>query len=279
MAETTAPRSFGYAEFIEDLEPLIEVGRKFDGADCRHDSQTFKAWKHEVLDLIHRIERQRYSINCQLSDRIFQVPSYGHVTKEEQRHRFEQELGDTLHELDVVVGNFRKYGDPKEAAVPAARVLAQRLKEGGSSESDIANVLRSSGTPPQLIEQALNATAQHGTDTATAARPAVMSEHEVVGAANGKHVWPEKPTLPELIKILPISAYAVLASTFLIGLSIGSYPPYSAGVARWAESVEAKAMGEKLSAMQEALGQTQKALAEARALAAGPSAPAHAASR
>lgn len=275
MTETPAPRSFDYAAFISDLEPLIEAGKKFDASECRHDSQVFKAWKHEVSDLIHRIERQRYSINTRLNERLFQVATYGHVTNEEQRSRFERDLGDTLHELDVVVSNFSKYGDPKKSATPVAKIMAARMRNAGSSEEEIANALRSAGTPAALIEESVDQSA-----IARVVRAEVSSSSPDGQSAPGiRPEWPEKPTLPELIRILPVSAYVVLISIFGAGLAFGSYAPYAAAVAKWAESVEARRMSEGLVELQASLRQTQEDLARANAAAGKPTATAPAAAK
>jgi len=114
------PKPFDYAAFIDELKPLIERGRKFDDSDRSHSSQTYRAWRLELLDLIHRVNRLRYDINCGVEGRWFQVMSYATTSAREQRQAFDRDLEDTLTELELVVSRFDKYGDPRAKSIALA---------------------------------------------------------------------------------------------------------------------------------------------------------------
>lgn|GEM_PF-6571630 len=118
-----SPKPFDYTAFIDELKSLIERGRKFSDSDRNHNSQGYRAWRHEVLDLIHRVNRLRYDINCGIGGRQFQVMSYATTSAREQRQAFDRDLEDTLTELELVVSRFDKYGDPKAKAVAAPEPL------------------------------------------------------------------------------------------------------------------------------------------------------------
>lgn len=105
---------FNYKAFIDEIIRLIKVADDFSSSDKKHDSNAFKAWRHAVLDFIYQIERQKYSINCSLSTRLFHICGYGTYSQSSQQNKFDRDLSDTLNELKLLVTNFEKYGDPKE---------------------------------------------------------------------------------------------------------------------------------------------------------------------
>lgn len=184
------PRAFDYGAFIDDLRPLIRQAQHFPPDVTSVDSQVFKRWRHEITDLINRIQRKRYSINCHIESRLFMISSYGSSTSAEKRKRFEDDLADTLTELDVLVKNFDKYGDPKASAGP---------------------VMDSTKQPaPHTVEVAIAETTQN----TASAEP---------GLAEMK--WPEKVTAAWLWKHMPLSAYGVLISAFLAGMAAGNWEP------------------------------------------------------
>jgi hypothetical protein len=116
---------FDYAAFVEELRTLIVRGSALRVDERKLDSESFRRWRHETKDLIDRINRLRYDINCSIASRAFQVRSYSSVSAREQQQAFDRDFEDTLSELDLVVSRFDKYGDPKnKPVVPALSNVA-----------------------------------------------------------------------------------------------------------------------------------------------------------
>ncbi|WP_157658342.1 DUF4145 domain-containing protein [Burkholderia ubonensis] len=116
---------FDYSAFIGELRALVERGNEFSAGERHRDSESFRRWRHETEDLIHRINRLRYDINCGIGSRAFQVMSYGSVSEREQQMAFDKDFDDTLSELGLVIARFDKYGDPKDiSSRPASAVVA-----------------------------------------------------------------------------------------------------------------------------------------------------------
>ena len=116
------PTKFDYAAFIDELGGLVARARGFRADERSLAGDSFRRWLHETVDLIHRVNRLRYDVNCGIEGRSFQVMSYGSVSKREQQEKFDRDLEDTLAELDLVIDRFRKYGDPREKSGPSGQV-------------------------------------------------------------------------------------------------------------------------------------------------------------
>ena len=106
--------TFNYKAFVDEIIRFIEEANNFTTAEKKHDSETFKVWRHGVLDFIYQIEPQKYSINCSLSTRQFHIYGYGSYSQNSQQQKFDKDLTDTINELKLIVKNYQKYGDPKE---------------------------------------------------------------------------------------------------------------------------------------------------------------------
>lgn len=118
MDKTTAP--FNYAAFINELTVLRDSFANPPLNHRTHDSLEFKQWRHQVSDLIERIESTGYDINCRIGQRRFRVMSYGSITPREQQETFNNAHAETMIELNTIINNFEKYGDPKATSpVPA----------------------------------------------------------------------------------------------------------------------------------------------------------------
>jgi hypothetical protein len=60
-----------YENFISELRPLIVRGQSlYDRPDRTKDSD-FRRWKFEVIDLINRIQSEKYDVNCLIAARSF----------------------------------------------------------------------------------------------------------------------------------------------------------------------------------------------------------------
>jgi len=112
--------AFDYTAFIGELRELVVRAREFRRDENNLNSESFRRWRHETEELIHRINRLRYDIACAIEGRSFQVMAYGSISAREQEEKFDRDLSDTLAELELVISRFERYGDPKEK--PPARV-------------------------------------------------------------------------------------------------------------------------------------------------------------
>jgi hypothetical protein len=118
MNITTKP--FDYAAFIEELRVLRDSYADPPSNHRTYDSLEFKQWRHRLSDLIDRIEAKGYEINCGIGHRQFRVMSYASISSREQQAVFSKAHAETMIELNTIISNFEKYGDPNlTPAVPA----------------------------------------------------------------------------------------------------------------------------------------------------------------
>ena len=129
-------KAFDYAGFIDELRELVVRAREFGQDERSLNSESFRRWRHETKELIHRINRLRYDIACDIEGRSFQVMAYASISAREQQAKFDHDMNDTVAELELVISRFDKYGDPKvkpasrdnvELAMPAAEISTTPL--------------------------------------------------------------------------------------------------------------------------------------------------------
>ena len=104
---------FTYSAFVEALAPLIkQASTLLQSADLA-DGADFRRWRHDLADLIQRIESRSYRVNCDVAGRAFRIVSLGGpVSKEGQRARFRRDMEDTIAELEILVALYDQFGDP-----------------------------------------------------------------------------------------------------------------------------------------------------------------------
>ena len=121
MSTVAAPKPFDYAAFIHELSILRDSFVNAPANHRTHNSQEFKLWRHQIIDLIDRIQAKGYDINCRISGRQFRVMSYASISPREQQAAFDRAHAETMIELNTIISNFEKYGDPKAThqAAPA----------------------------------------------------------------------------------------------------------------------------------------------------------------
>lgn len=125
----TTSKMFTYQSFVDELMPLIAQAQGLIDADGMHQNAAFRKWRHEVTDLIQRIERVGYEINCQISSRRFGVAqvSYTESATAAQRMKgFNRDLRDTINELSTIIDRFSLYGDPSGAHAPSTIVAPSK---------------------------------------------------------------------------------------------------------------------------------------------------------
>lgn len=104
---------FDYKSFIEEITILVDEAKNFQIADRHYQSESFRKWKHKTADLINQIGRQRYSINSNLQMRQFHAGGYSLLSESEQQEIFNRDLADSINELNLVIEQYQKYGDPR----------------------------------------------------------------------------------------------------------------------------------------------------------------------
>lgn len=120
-------QAFDYHAFIIELIPMVAEAKAFDAKDRHEGSDAFRAWRYKILDLLTRIQRLRYSVNCDVNVRTFHINSYNAMSEQRQRERFDRDLKDTIVELEHVIAVYEKYGDPNAAKAATSARTAQSV--------------------------------------------------------------------------------------------------------------------------------------------------------
>lgn len=104
-----------YRDFVEELRPLAAQAMDFLGSLELSGGLEFRKWRHEVSDLIGRIEEVGYSVYCSVDTRQFdELGGYSYTPNLDERvEAFNRDLEDTITELETVISRFDKFGDPK----------------------------------------------------------------------------------------------------------------------------------------------------------------------
>lgn len=103
---------YDYKSFIDEIVIYVDEAKQFSSKDKTWDSDAFRKWRHKTKDSIYRIQKLGYSINCDVASRQFHIFGYGPTSKSQQDKKFEQDLLDTINELELLIEQFNKYGVP-----------------------------------------------------------------------------------------------------------------------------------------------------------------------
>ena len=105
---------FTYAEFIAELEPLLQAGKSLFDVPGRRQSEPFRKWRHELTDSLSHIERNGYKINCSIAFRDFDVGDENNplLAARENSPLFARDLQDTIMEIETLIERFNRFGDP-----------------------------------------------------------------------------------------------------------------------------------------------------------------------
>jgi len=112
MSNTTKP--FDYAAFVDELRVLRDSYADPPPNHRNAESLAFKQWRHQLSDLIGRIEAKGYHINCRVNERRFRETASWSQPARDRKSAFDTAHAETMIELDAIISNFQKYGDPKE---------------------------------------------------------------------------------------------------------------------------------------------------------------------
>ncbi len=102
-----------YEQFIEELESLFLKGKALVNTTNSHENSEFRAWRHEVTDLLVTIRNEGYKINSSIESRQFYQSGYS-VYESEETHIgiYKQALEDTINEISTILDKYKKYGTP-----------------------------------------------------------------------------------------------------------------------------------------------------------------------
>lgn len=108
-----------YDQFIDALGPLIEEAKSLFDREELDEGQDFRRWRHQVTDLIQRIQDEGYVVNFSMEGRYFDEPYYM-ATKQERLDAYNRDLQDTVNELEAVVTGYRQSGEPGKSVKSGA---------------------------------------------------------------------------------------------------------------------------------------------------------------
>ena len=104
-----------YRKFIEVLRPYIDESRTLIDKPKLHEDVQFRNWRHRLTDLLKRISSEGFDINCNVSVRAFdRRGTYGYSpSKSERLTAYNQDIQDTILELETIVSHYAALGEPK----------------------------------------------------------------------------------------------------------------------------------------------------------------------
>ena len=116
-------KPFDYAAFVSELGLLIPDGQLFpyDVREATHP--VFEKWKLRLEDYLRRMSDLGYEVNCDVSNRHFAATGM----YEDSDAVFESDMVSTLQELELIVENFARYGDPGPTRSSKAMAVANAL--------------------------------------------------------------------------------------------------------------------------------------------------------
>jgi hypothetical protein len=108
-----------YDNFIGEIRSIVDRARDLFDADELEENKDFKRWKKELVSLILAIEDSGYNPRCDVISREFTLfADYGSIPSDAQlRKAFNDDLQDTIDELEIIVNSYDKYGGPNNNIV------------------------------------------------------------------------------------------------------------------------------------------------------------------
>lgn len=159
-----------YKDFITEIKPLLEEARSLFNADQLHENPQFRKWRHKLTTKINTIDEQGYWVNCGVESRSFDIMTYSSVSKKERLDVYNRDLQDTINELETVIDDFNKYGDPKTPKKESAKVI----KKDDSPHVEVARI----GARQAIIVALITAVAA------------------ILGTVLSQPIWQQSPSTP-----------------------------------------------------------------------------------
>jgi len=101
-----------YGQFIEELENLKSKVKDLIERTNSDENPEFRAWRHEITDLILTIRGQGYPVNSAIGNMEFTSVYSAYESKEIRIAYYKQALKDSLNEINTILKNYKKYGVP-----------------------------------------------------------------------------------------------------------------------------------------------------------------------
>jgi len=119
MTDYFKPKPLDYLAFVVELRQLIDEARGLEtiGRWDANDN-VFRRWRAKLIDLLAQIRKAGYKdVRCEVG--AVEFAYYGPGDAKYAARHFERHLDDTLIEIQLIVDNYDKYGDPKEPETEA----------------------------------------------------------------------------------------------------------------------------------------------------------------
>lgn len=131
MVDYFPKKPLDYPAFVEELRELMEYSLSDDALQWSADSIGFRKWKESLLDLLARIAKVGYTdVRCDVEDRAFAY--FGPGDAKHAKKVFNKAVDDTNIEMQLIIQNFKKHGDPHasgSAAVAETKIVPLEVPE------------------------------------------------------------------------------------------------------------------------------------------------------
>jgi hypothetical protein len=109
-----------YKAFIDELRRLIGEGKPYLTSPDTATYDWLQRWRTEIQRLLGRIEKMGYDHDCGIEYRLFEAQQTYTFDPRPKDHlaAFRQDMRDTLIELELLVAEYDKHGDPHAPPAP-----------------------------------------------------------------------------------------------------------------------------------------------------------------
>ncbi|MCD5327863.1 hypothetical protein ACFFU8_09490 [Chromobacterium piscinae] len=101
---------FRYADFINQLRPLLAQIDALQGEREGHQAHAFRQWRHALNDLLLRVGEQGYRPHCHVGGRRFGAGRW--MDRQAPLRNYVSDLRETQIELSTIIANFDRDGTP-----------------------------------------------------------------------------------------------------------------------------------------------------------------------
>jgi len=116
-----------YRDFINEIRTLLKEAYALFDKEAVDRDPDFRKWRHNLTAALDAIKKQNYDINCRVRRRRFTVDGYS--TQAACMSRYNQELQDTINELETIVKYYDDYGEPKPNVSSSGEPQSQKELE------------------------------------------------------------------------------------------------------------------------------------------------------
>ncbi len=105
-----------YEAFIAELRGLVLKGEQLIEVEEFDLNEDFRDWRHEVTELIKRIEQQGWPVSSGIKYRTFggNIKTYYDKAGEKRKNTFQLHMKDTIRELKTIIDHNEKLGAPPQ---------------------------------------------------------------------------------------------------------------------------------------------------------------------